>query len=302
MGKLNDKVVVITGGASGIGKASVESFVEEGAKVVFLDIMIEEGKTLAKKVGSNAIFFPGDVRKESDIRGVIDLTFKEYGRVDCLFNNAGISGVNGYLEDISVKAFDETINILLRSVFIGMKYVAPIMKQQKSGSIINTASVAGIMTGAGPHIYSAAKAAIIHLTHSIAMELGEDNIRVNCICPGGIATPIFGRGLGLDQKAAERLANLLKIELKNTQAIPRSGLPKDIAKAAIWLASDDSSFVNGHALIVDGGLTLGNSPKEFRKAFEEIVKVLKLGDLNEIIKRVNGDIENNTFYSKKIFK
>jgi NAD(P)-dependent dehydrogenase (short-subunit alcohol dehydrogenase family) len=299
MGRLKNKVVVITGGASGIGKASVNLFVKEGAKVIFLDIMKEKGTILDQELGANAIFFHGDVRNELDIKGVINKAVEQYGRLNCIFNNSGISGANGFLEDISIKAFDETINILLRSSFLGMKYATPIMKKQKSGSIINTASVAGIMTGAGPHIYSAAKAAIIHLSRSIAMELAEYNIRVNCICPGAIATPIFGRGLGMDQNASERLANLLKMEFKSIQPIPRAGLPEDIANAALWLASDDSSFISGHALVVDGAMSLGNTPKEFRNGFEELVKTLKLGDLDDIIKKVNKDIESDTFYKDK---
>ncbi len=273
-------------------------FVEEGAKVVFLDILAQNGEKLSNELGESAIFFHGDVRKESDIKGVIDLAIEKFGRLDCIFNNAGIGGANGYIEDIPVKAFDETMDVLFRSVFIGIKYVTPIMKKQGSGSIISTASVAGMGTGLGPHVYSAAKAAIIHFTHSIAMELGESNIRVNCICPGGIATAIFGKGLGLDQGASERLAEMLKIPFKDMQPIPRAGLPEDIAKAALWLASDDSTFINGHALVVDGGVSLGKRPNEMREGFGEIAKALNLGDLDEIIKKVNDEIVNDQFYKK----
>jgi len=276
----------------------VKLFVEEGAKVVFLDILAQNGEKLSNELGENAIFFHGDVRKESDIKGVIDLAIETFGRLDCIFNNAGIGGANGYIEDIPVKAFDETMDVLFRSVFIGIKYVTPIMKKQGSGSIISTASVAGMGTGLGPHVYSAAKAAIIHFTHSIAMELGESNIRVNCICPGGIATAIFGKGLGLDQGASERLAEMLKIPFKDMQPIPRAGLPEDIAKAALWLASDDSTFINGHALVVDGGVSLGKRPNEMREGFGEIAKALNLGDLDEIIKKVNDEIVNDQFYKK----
>ncbi|MFX1532369.1 MAG: glucose 1-dehydrogenase [Promethearchaeota archaeon] len=298
MGKLDNKVAVITGGASGIGKASVKLFVEEGAKVVFLDILAQNGEKLSDELGENAIFFHGDVRKESDIKGAIELAIEKFGRLDCIFNNAGISGANGYIEEIPVKAFDETIDVLFRSVFIGIKYATPIMKNQGSGSIISTASVAGMGTGLGPHVYSAAKAAIIHFTHSVAMELGESNIRVNCICPGGIATAIFGRGLGLDQGASERLAEMLKIPFKDMQPIPRAGLPEDIAKAALWLASDDSTFINGHALVVDGGVSLGKRPKEFKDGFGEIAKALNLGDIDDLIKKVNNEIVNDQFYKK----
>jgi len=147
--------------------------------------------------------------------------------------------------------------VLLRSVFLGIKHAAPLMKRQGSGSIVSTASVAGMRTGFGPHVYSAAKAAVIHLTHSVAMELGESGVRVNCICPGGIATPIFGKGYGLTTEAADRSVPLMKQALSQLQPLQRAGLPEDIANAVAWLASDESSFVNGHALVVDGGLIGG---------------------------------------------
>jgi NAD(P)-dependent dehydrogenase (short-subunit alcohol dehydrogenase family) len=296
MGRLENKVAVITGGASGIGKATVKLFVAEGAKVIFLDIQEDKGKKLAEELGTDVTFFHGDVRNESDIKGVINLAVANYGRLDCIFNNAGFGGANGYIEEIPTKAFDETIEVLFRSVFLGMKYSAPIMKKQGSGSIISTASVAGILTGMGPHIYSAIKAAIIHLTHSVATELGENNIRVNCICPGLITTSIFGRGLDLDQEASERLATLLKLEFKNLQPIQRTGAPEDVANAALWLASDDSSFITGHALVVDGGISLGETIHEFKSNFEEIVNTLKLGDLDEIIRIVNQKIVKNKYF------
>jgi NAD(P)-dependent dehydrogenase (short-subunit alcohol dehydrogenase family) len=138
-----------------------------------------------------------------------------------------------------------------------MKHAAPIMKRQRAGSIINTASVAGLQAGYGPHVYSAAKAAVIHLTRSVAMELGESGIRVNCICPGGIATPIFGEAVGVSGAAADAVAEKMKTLLAARQPIRRAGLPDDIARAALWLASDDAGFVTGHALTVDGGLTGG---------------------------------------------
>jgi NAD(P)-dependent dehydrogenase (short-subunit alcohol dehydrogenase family) len=137
------------------------------------------------------------------------------------------------------------------------------MKRQGGGSIISTASVAGLRTGFGPHVYSAAKAAVIHLTRTVATELGEHGIRVNCICPGAIATPIFGKGLGMSVEQADEIVPLLKGVLQNIQPIKRSGLPEDIAQAALWLASDESSFVNGHALVVDGGL-VGGIPRRAR--------------------------------------
>jgi NAD(P)-dependent dehydrogenase (short-subunit alcohol dehydrogenase family) len=287
MGKLDGKVTVITGGSSGIGKASVKLFVQEGAQVVFGDILDEKGKILAEELGPNAIYVHTNVRNESEIKAAIDLAVKKFGRLDCMFNNAGFGGVGGRIEETLTDAFDVTIEVIFRSVVFGMKHAAPVMKKQGSGNIISTASVAGIMTGMGPHIYSALKAAIIHLTHTVAMELGESGIRVNCICPGAIPTAIFGGGFGLPQAMAERLAELLKIPFADMQPLKRSALPEDIAKAAVWLASDDSSFVTGHALVVDGGLVGGKGFKETLDNFNELASILKLGDVEELMRKVN---------------
>src|SRR6266545_1908532 len=172
--------------------------------------------------------------------------------------------------------YDATIGVLLRGVFLGIKHAAPVMKRQGAGSIISTASVAGLRTGLGPHIYSAAKAAVIHLTHSVAMELGESGVRVNCICPGGIATPIFGKSLGLSPERAEEIIPLMKGVLENLQPIKRPGLPEDIARAALWLASGESTFVNGHALVVDGGIIGGRPWSESQLRRETLKATLGL--------------------------
>jgi NAD(P)-dependent dehydrogenase (short-subunit alcohol dehydrogenase family) len=144
------------------------------------------------------------------------------------------------------------------------------MKRQGSGSIINTASVAGLRAGYGNHIYSAAKAAVIHLTRSVAMELGESGVRVNCICPGFIATPMIGRARGLSIEEADKVVGRIKTLFAETQPIRRSGLPVDVARAALWLASDDSGFVNGHALVVDGGVTGGRMWSDYQKAIGQL--------------------------------
>lgn len=290
MGKLDGKVVVITGGASGIGRASVQLFIEEGAHVVFGDIQDDKGKAFAEELGPNASYFHTNVRKESEIKAIIDFAVEKFGHLDIMFNNAGFGGVGGSIEETLTDAFDVTMEVLFRSVVLGMKHAAPVMKKQGSGVIISTASVAGLRTGFGPHIYSALKAAIIHLTRTVAMELGEDGIRVNCICPGSIPTAIFGRGFGLPQDVAERLAELLKIPFADSQPIKRTGLPDDIAKAALWLVSDDSSFVNGHALVVDGGAIGGKLYSETIDSFNELTALLKLGDVRDIMIKMNEEI------------
>jgi NAD(P)-dependent dehydrogenase (short-subunit alcohol dehydrogenase family) len=264
MARLPGKVAVITGGASGIGEATVRLFAAECASVVIADIQDERGQRLAAELGSRAAYARADVSREADVKAAIGEALARFGRLDCLFNNAGYVGVGGSIEAIDTAGFDETMGVLLRGVFLGMKHAAPVMKAQGSGSIISTASVAGLRTGFGPHVYSAAKAAVIHLTHSVAMELGESGVRVNCICPGGIATPIFGKAFGAPERADE-IAGLMKGVLPMMQPIRRSGLPDDIAQAALWLASDEASFVNGHALVVDGGLTGGRLWSEVRE-------------------------------------
>jgi NAD(P)-dependent dehydrogenase (short-subunit alcohol dehydrogenase family) len=265
MPRLNGKVTLITGGASGIGEGTARLFIEEGAAVTIADIQDDRGQRLAKELGSRAAYIHADVSREAEVHAAVNAVVERFGRLDCLFNNAGFGGVQGGIEEITVAGFDETIGILLRGVFLGMKHAAPIMKRQGSGSIISTASVAGLRTGLGPHVYSAAKAAVIHLTHSVAMELGENGIRVNCICPGGIATPIFGKAFGIDADRADATVPLMKGVLEAMQPIRRSGLPEDIAHAALWLASDDSTFVNGHALVVDGGLIGGRQWSEVQQ-------------------------------------
>ena len=257
MTRLAGKVALVTGGASGIGESTVRLFVDEGASVAIADIQDARGGRLAAELGTRALYVHADVSRERDVRGAIDETVKRFGRLDVLFNNAGYGGVTGSIEEIAVEGFDETLGVLLRGVFLGMKHAAPVMKRQGGGSIISTASVAGLRTGLGPHVYSAAKAAVIHLTRSAAMELGESGVRVNCICPGGIATPIFGKGLGLSPEQADSVVPMLKGVLEHLQPIKRAGAPDDIAQAALFLASDEAGFVNGHALVVDGGLIGG---------------------------------------------
>lgn len=273
MGKLNGKVTVITGGASGIGEATVRLFVEEGARVVITDIQDEKGQRLAKELGANATYLHTDVSQEADVKAVINHSLETFERLDCIFNNAGVPGVRGPIESIPVEGFDQIVGVLLRGVFLGMKHTAPVMKRQGSGSIISTASVAGLRAGSA-HIYSTAKAAVIHLTRSVALELGESGVRVNCICPGYIATPLFGRAVGLSTEATDNMVERLKPIFAKLQPIQRPGLPEDVARAALWLASDDSSFVTGHALVVDGGLLTGFVPNpEVRAQYRAVLSL-----------------------------
>jgi NAD(P)-dependent dehydrogenase (short-subunit alcohol dehydrogenase family) len=274
MGRLEGKVAVITGGASGIGEATVRLFVGEGARAVVADVQDEPGRRLAGELGERAVYVHTDVREESQIQAAIEGARARWGHLDCLFNNAGATGVTGGVEDISAAGFDDTMALLARAVLLGMKHAAPLMRRQGSGSIVSTASIAGLRGGWGPHVYSAAKAAVIQLTRSIAMELAPSGIRVNCICPGGIATPIFGTSLGLAPDAAAQAANLVKGVLATLHPLGRSGLPDDIARAALWLASDESTFVTGQAIVVDGGVTAGRPWSENRAMGAQIRELL----------------------------
>ena len=258
MTRLDGKVCIITGATSGIGRRTAEIFVAEGARVVIAGRREAEGQAVASALGTACDFVRTDVTDEAQVRALVDFTVARHGRVDCLFNNAGGPAPQGGIESIPAEGFDAAIATLLRSVVFGMKHVAPVMVRQRSGSLINNGSVAGHQAGLSSSlIYSAAKAAVIHLTRCVAMQLGEQGVRVNSISPGGIATGMFGKVAGLPAEQAERTAELAKGALAAMQPIPRAGLPDDVALAAVFLASDDSTFVNGHDLVVDGGLLGG---------------------------------------------
>src|SRR5579885_292506 len=253
MRRLENKVAVITGAASGIGRAAAIRFAGEGAAVVVADINEEGGNAAVRDCrenGGNGVFQFADVSREEDIRGAVERAVKEFGRLDIIYNNAGLGGAVGPIEKTSAENWDRSFAILLRAVFLGIKYAVPEMRKAGGGSIISTASVAGIRGAAGLHAYCAAKAGVISLTRSAAIELARDRIRVNCICPGLIATPLtYNRIPGGEQTATQLFAGF--------QPWPRAGRPEDIAAMATFLASDDSEFVSGQAMVVDGAVTSG---------------------------------------------
>jgi len=259
MEMLKGKVAIITGATSGIGRRTVERFVEEGARVLFCGRRAELGASLEAALGAEkARFMRADVTQEADMEKLIAACVKAWGRIDCLFNNAGGPSPQGGIEATPVAGFDAAMATLVRSVMLGMKHAAPVMIKQRSGSIINNGSVAAVRAGLSSSMtYSAAKAAVVHLSNCVAMQLGEQNVRVNCISPGGIATGIFGKAFGLPPEAAEKSVEAIKAGLAKLQPVPRAGLTDDIANAAVFLASDQSSFINGHNLVVDGGLVGG---------------------------------------------
>jgi NAD(P)-dependent dehydrogenase (short-subunit alcohol dehydrogenase family) len=249
MDRLKDKVAVITGAASGMGKASAIRFAQEGAAVVIGDLNHQGGEAVIKEIRGfegRAVFQRADVSVEAEVKNLIDKAIAEYGRLDIMFNNAGLGGAVGPIEKTAVEDWDRTLKVLLNSVFFGMKHSIPHLRKAGGGSIISTASVGGLRGGLAPHAYAVAKAGVIMLTQNVACEVGPDKIRVNCICPGLINTPLMNRRApGGEQGVAQSLAPL--------QPIGRVGTADDIAAAALFLASEESYFVTGTAMVVDGG-------------------------------------------------
>jgi NAD(P)-dependent dehydrogenase (short-subunit alcohol dehydrogenase family) len=246
MDRLKGKVALITGGGSGIGRSTCLLFAREGAKVIVADYVADGGNETVghiKTAGGDATFVQADVSKSADVQHMIATTVKTYGRVDILFNNAGIEGPSAKIAHYKEEDWDRVIAIDLTSVYLGMKYVIPEMTKQGGGVIISTASIAGIVGFAGSGAYAAAKAGVINMTRMVALEYADKNIRVNCICPGIIDTPMVDRVVGGRPK--DRVAK--------AEPIGRLGKPEDIANAALFLASDESSFATGAPFIIDGG-------------------------------------------------
>ena len=245
MGRLEGKVALITGAASGIGRESAILFAEEGAKVVVADYAAAEGQETAKRIvnsGGTAIYVKSDVSKLSDIEAMIDATVKSFGRLDILFNNAGVQGARGgFTVDLPEEEWDKVMDVNLKSVFRAAKLAIPVMLKQGGGAIINTASAQGIGGSITGGAYCTSKAGVIMLTKVLAIEYGKKNIRVNCICPGVIETPM-----------ASGYIPFLKTE---ALAAGRPGQPREIAHAALFLASDESSYIHGAVIPVDGGWT-----------------------------------------------
>jgi NAD(P)-dependent dehydrogenase (short-subunit alcohol dehydrogenase family) len=253
MGRLDGQVAVITGGGSGIGAGTVRRFVAEGAKVLIADMDVDRGQALADELGDDAAFLRTDVSKEEEVAAMIAEATDLWGRLDCVFNNAGFGGALGPIATTTVEDFDLTMDVLLKGVFLGIKHAAPVMADQGSGSIISTASVAGLRAGYAPHLYSVAKCAVIQLTKSVALELGEQNVRVNAICPGFIATPLAAGHPDADEERLQKMRD----GSARAQVMGRVGEASDIANMALFLASDESAWITGQEFVVDGGFDAG---------------------------------------------
>jgi len=247
MGKLDRKVALITGAGSGIGRATALLFSQEGAKVVVVDYVSQGGQETVrgiKEAGGEAIFVEADVSQAVDVKRMIKSAMDTYGRVDILYNNAGVQGPWMFTTEVSEEDWDSTVNTNLKGVFLGCKYVIPVMLDQGGGVIINTASTAGLVGLPGLPAYCASKAGVILLTKTISLEYADRDIRVNCICPGGILT-------GMTPAAG------FEPTFRQSQPMRRFAGPEEIARAALYLACEDSAYVTGIALTVDGGWTAG---------------------------------------------
>ena len=223
--------------------------------MLIADLQEDRASELVTELGDAVGFTKVDVTNEEQVAAAVSEAVDRWGSLDVMFNNAGFGGALGPITDTTVEDYDITMDVLVKGVFLGIKHAGRQMKEQRSGSIINTASVAGLEVGWAPHLYNVAKAAVIHMTSSTALEMGDWNVRVNAICPGVIATPLSSGMPGHD-KEEQNIARVRET-LGSRQPIGRVGEPSDIASAAVYLASDDASFVTGHSMVVDGGTRLG---------------------------------------------
>lgn len=258
--RFQDKVAIITGATSGIGEATARVFAAHGAQLVIAGRSQERGEALVQELkalyGDRFMFHAVNVIHDQQMGALVDATVERFGRLDCLLNNAG-AGERSSVESVTEEEFDRVMRLLVGSAVFGMKHAARVMKTSGGGSIINNASIAAHRINQGGYLYSGAKAALSHLTRLAGVELGPWNIRVNAISPGAIATPIFWGGSTRaqslsDSENAQKMAKL-QSNLASATPTPRSGLADDIAYAALFLASDEGSYINCHDLVVDGG-------------------------------------------------
>lgn len=283
MGQLDGKIAIVTGATSGIGERIAELFVEEGAQVIAAGRRNEEGQRLESRCGDALKFVRTDVAIERDVEALVNHAVLTFGKLDCLVNNAGVGSPMVGIADVAADDFDRVFATNVRGAMLGMKYAAPIMARLGGGTIISIASGAGIRGGASGHIYSASKAALIHLSRCVASEVGASGVRVNTISPGAIVTGIFAKTAGLDGTAADRATGVIAELFSTLQPIKRAGQPDDIARAAVWLASDAASFVTGHDLLVDGGIT-----PFYTRSFDGSVELR-----TEIARRVKAEVGGN---------
>nr|XP_051213865.1 momilactone A synthase-like isoform X2 [Lolium perenne] len=261
--RLAGKVAVITGGASGIGKATAEEFVRNGAKVVLADVQDDLGRALAAELGhESASYTRCNVTDEAQVAAAVDLAVSRHGKLDIMFNNAGVVGAlaRTRLADQDLTDFDHVMAVNTRGVMAGVKHAARVMAPRRAGSIICTASVAGVLGSVAPHPYSVSKAAVVGLVRAVAGEMARSGVRVNAISPNYIATPLVMRLLAewYPEESAEGHRRIVEAGINEMAGVVLA--PEDVARAALYLASDEARYVNGHNLVVDGGFTVGKVP------------------------------------------
>lgn len=261
-GKLADQVAIVTGGASGIGKATAELFAKEGARVVVADVNADAGEAVAKSI--DAIFVRTDVADPAAVAALVEAACGHFRRLDVMFNNAGVE-LGAPLVETDDQAYRDLLRVNLDGVFYGVKYAGRVMLKQRRGAIVNTASVAGIRGEPMLGAYNASKGGVVLLTRAAAVEFAARGVRVNCICPGLIET-------GMARKLFERVGPQAREAGANMHPLGRIGQPEEVARAVLFLSCDDSSFITGHALVIDGGLTAGAHPGH--NVFGDYLKVL----------------------------
>ena len=275
MGRFKDQCVVVTGGASGIGEATVRAIVKEGGRVVIADLQEERGRALVSELGAATVFHNTDVTREDDIVAAIALAEKKLGPLTGMVNNAGIVGAIGSIMDTSADAFDHTMAILSRAVFLGIKHAARTMRPRGRGAIVSLASTAGVMGGLGPHVYTMAKHGVVGLTKSAACELARIGIRVNAVAPGGTVTPMTNAlGDNNPETTAKFVAEMSPLGF--------ACMPEDIANGILFLLSDDARYMTGHTMVIDAGQTTGAEPPPFFSQDADILlhAGLRGGDIN----------------------
>ena len=248
MGRLEGKAALVTGGSGGIGSATLRRFAREGAALVCADLQQESGEKLVAELnagGARAVFRRCDVGDFDQVQAAVETTVSEFGRIDILFNNAASSS-GGYTADLDLEEWDRSLRVMLSAALYGMKAAIPHMERQGGGSIVSTSSIYGLVANPGIAPYCTAKAGLINLTRTAAVEYGRKNIRVNAICPGVVETPMFDAVLSMGLKSREQVADM--------HALGRTIQPEEIADLVLFLASDESSAITGQAIVIDGGL------------------------------------------------
>ena len=264
MDRFEGKTIVVTGGASGIGEATVRKIVSEGGQVVIADLQRDRGEALVAELGSKTRFIQTDVTQEQDIIDAVDLAQSEFGPLDGMVNNAGVIGAVGSILEISAEAYDHTMSILSRAVFLGVKHAARAMKPQGRGAIVSMASTAGITGGQGPHVYTMAKHGVVGLTKSAASELSAYGIRINAVAPGGTLTPMTAA-------LAEGDAELMKQNMAQTSPLGFACMPEDIANAITFALSEEARYMTGQTMVIDGGQTTSDLQCEFHNSESEVL-------------------------------